>query len=148
MMLIEEPQVFMKFIYLLFVVMFFINLSCNAAVVQIKYPSNNIFLSLEQKIELHSDAQTLSQSAFDILQIAYQKTELGFYDILNIPPQTQMVSETEFKTYGWCFSVNNVVMTTQARETQIKDNDVIVWFYGFAHYRSGEWLNMCETDGL
>lgn len=88
----------------------------------------------------------VTQTALDQATIPYQSSEQGFYSINNISPTTNFISDTEFKTYGWCFTVNKVLVETQAIETNINDTDEIEWFYGYAHYRNGQWLGMCELD--
>jgi len=88
----------------------------------------------------------VTQTALDQATIPYQSSEQGFYSINNILPTTNFISDTEFKTYGWCFTVNKVLVETQAIETNINDTDEIEWFYGYAHYRNGQWLGMCELD--
>jgi len=89
---------------------------------------------------------SLTKAALDQASLPYESSEQGFYSINNLAPQTSFISDTEFKTYGWCFTVNKVLAQTQANETYLNDTDAVEWFYGYAHYRNGEWLGMCELD--
>jgi len=117
-----------------------------AAIVQIYDHKKNVLFTVNEMINNDTNVQSLSLNAFEQGQLAYTKTDHGFYSILNIEPETQFISESEFKTYGWCFKVNNILVDTQAIDTQVHNEDTVSWFYGYAHYKNGEWTGMCLDD--
>jgi hypothetical protein len=52
------------------------------------------------------------------------------------------------KAYGWCFRLNGEVPELMANEvTDLRENDVIEWYYAYAHYRGGQWIAQCRPLG-
>lgn len=85
----------------------------------------------------------ITKSYFDANGITYKGDVGGFYSILNSATGMdafEVVSDTELRAYGWCFSVNGAVATVSASEVKpSSQNDVIEWFYGFVTQKDGVW---------
>lgn len=132
---------------LVFLIILVIQSISSAATLRIFDQHKNEILVTSEKLSTPSiSVYSLTKAALDQASLTYESSDQGFYSINNIRPQTHFISDTEFKTYGWCFSVNKVLVQSQANETNLTDTDEVEWFYGYAHYRNGEWLEMCELD--
>lgn len=56
----------------------------------------------------------------------------------------EVISNTEMRAYGWCFHLNGKEPGDMPDKVEVKsDADVILWFFGYAHYRAGTWIEMC-----
>lgn len=61
----------------------------------------------------------------------------------------EILSDREMRAYGWCFSVNGVEPGVFADEVILaRDDDVVRWYFGSAHYLDGRWLTMCDPSHL
>ena len=56
----------------------------------------------------------------------------------------EVISNSEMKAYGWCFSINGVIPESYPNMIYPDSNDNVIWFYGFAHYLEGEWIAQCK----
>jgi hypothetical protein len=92
----------------------------------------------------------LTIKMLDDYQVPYQGTEQGFNSILNSPTGLDamvIISDSEMKTYGWCFEINGEIPEVYPNEVFINSiSDNVLWFWGFAHYKNGEWIVQCAKD--
>ncbi len=57
----------------------------------------------------------------------------------------EVISDTEMRAYGWCYEVDGKIAEVFADKYKLNDSiKKITWFYGFAHYKNGEWISQCE----
>lgn len=70
----------------------------------------------------------------------------GLSSILGTPTaDVEKVSSNEFYAYGWCYELNRVQPALQPGQVRIqRDSDLVYWFYGYAHFKNGQWLTVCE----
>lgn len=82
---------------------------------------------------------------FDNNKVPYIGAAEGFNSILHTPvglESLELVSKTEMRAYGWCYSVNGNVPTEMPHEVFFKSpSDVLIWFYAYNTYRNGEWMD-------
>ena len=79
-------------------------------------------------------------------RIPFQGNERGMNSILNSPlglDALEVLSDTQMRSYGWCFKVNGKVPEDFASEIYLKDGDHIEWFFSYAWYDKG-WISMCN----
>lgn len=89
----------------------------------------------------------LSVSVFDKVAIPYEGGSYGMKKIFHLDNEIQIISDDEMKAYGWCFSINGTTPETMADQTIINEQEAeIVWYYGYAHYKKGEWIGQCLTN--
>lgn len=74
----------------------------------------------------------------------FRADEESVVSINQLENDIELVSNTEIKAWGWCFSVNGQVPDVMGDQVHLKANsDVLRWFYGYAHYLNGEWVAQC-----
>ena len=102
----------------------------------------------EYKSELSVGGETI-----DFLQskgIPYEGSILGLGRVFNSPnglDSMEVISDTEMMAYGWCFEIDGLVPEVYANEVAITpETQKVVWFYGYAHYVSGQWISQCEKS--
>ncbi len=110
----------------------------------VEHPDKGIIV--DEQISLNA-ASTVGQVTLDVLTakaIAFDGSELGFSSIDGLEQRLDILSKTEMKAYGWCYSVDGEVVETLAHQTQLDDSSQLRWFYAFAHYQAGVWVSQCE----
>lgn len=61
----------------------------------------------------------------------------------------EVISDSEMRAYGWCFHVNGVEPDVYPDQILIQnENDLIEWFFGFAHYKGGAWISTCNPTSV
>lgn len=89
-----------------------------------------------------------SITVFDLLEIDYVGSSSGVNSLMGTPTgmeALEVLSDTEMRSYGWCYQVNGFEPAALAGEYYFSSqNDHLTWMYGFAHYKDGEWLSYCE----
>ena len=83
------------------------------------------------------------------LEIPFEGAEQGISSIFNTPTgldAIEVISDTEMNAYGWCYSVNGFEPGTYPNEFSIKQQDSILWWYGFAKYKGGKWITQCTPS--
>lgn len=98
------------------------------------------------------DFSPMSLGAFtleglDALGLSYQGNERGLNSIEGSVigmDALEVLSDTEMRAYGWCFSINGEVPEIYADEIPLTSSaDHVVWFFAFAHYQGGDWVAQC-----
>ena len=84
----------------------------------------------------------LNQSAID-----YEGSEAGIASIQGLGSQLEVVSTTQMKAWGWCFSVDGAILDVMPDKAPLPpDAHEIKWFYAYALYDSGTWAGYCIQD--
>lgn len=76
-------------------------------------------------------------------------SEAGITSINHTPTglaAIEVISDTEMMMYGWCYAINGYSPELMPNEVEIKENDTIKWWFGFAHYLNGEWITQCTPS--
>lgn len=91
----------------------------------------------------------LSIKVLDLYEVDYQGNERGINTAFQTPfgdESLVVLSDTEMKAYGWCFSINGQVPEVYADQIILENGDKISWYYAFAHYKNGEWIAQCSPS--
>jgi hypothetical protein len=89
----------------------------------------------------------LTVNILDVGQIPYVGNSSGILKIFQLEQDVVVVSDTEMKAYGWCFSIDGLTPETMADQTEITDlNSKIIWCWAYAHYENGQWTGQCVKD--
>lgn len=83
------------------------------------------------------------------LKIPFQGSFRGMNTILNTPlglDALEVISDTEMNAYGWCYSVNGFEPGEFSDQVTITQEDDIIWWYGFAKYKDGNWITQCTPS--
>jgi len=101
--------------------------------------------SLDVKTPTH--VGHISVLSFDQWKIPYEGGTYGMRKIFDLENLMEVVSDTELKAYGWCFSIDDITPETMADQSPVIDSDsVIEWYYAYAHYKNGAWIGQCVRD--
>ena len=79
--------------------------------------------------------------------IPYIGSARGFNSILQTPVgerAVEIISDSETRTYGWCYEVNGRVPDELASQFLLRGPEHIRWFYGVATSKDGAWVSFCE----
>lgn len=119
-----------------------------AIAIQFVGPCSDVPL-LETQLKRHfknvgvATVETLNDS-----QIPYQGNEQGLNSAFGTPTglgAIEVISDTEMRSYGWCFKVNDKIPENYANQIPLSSGvNKIEWYFGFAHYLNGEWVSQCE----
>lgn len=99
------------------------------------------------KTQVPTDVGDASILAFEYRHIPYQGSAQGISQIFGIGSELEVISDTEMKAYGWCFSVDGVTPELMPDKVLIENsNSVIEWYYAYAHFQHGTWVGQCVRD--
>jgi len=86
-------------------------------------------------------------SVLDGAMIPYVGSDGGISSIRNTvsgDAALEVVSDTEMRAYGWCFSLNGIEPNEMPDQVFVSsEQDVIRWYFGYAHYHDGAWVSYC-----
>ncbi len=72
----------------------------------------------------------------------------GMNSILNTPlgmDAIEVVSDTEMRVYGWCYSVNGKDPLQMPHEIKFqKQTDELIWYYAYSTNAKGQWADYCS----
>ncbi|AYF44014.1 hypothetical protein BALOs_1004 [Halobacteriovorax sp. BALOs_7] len=103
----------------------------------------------ETQMQLDNGA-TVGSATIKLLntyQIPHKGTQRGMNSIFDTPTgidAMEVLSDTQMNAHGWCYSVNGLSPEVYPNEVELKDNDHVMWWFGYAHYDSGKWITQCE----
>ena len=91
---------------------------------------------------------SMSESVLEREASDFIGSELGVNTMYGTPignEALEIISRSQMRSYGWCYSVNGLSPEVYPSEFPLDDSvRSIVWYFGFAYYDSGVWLSQCE----
>jgi hypothetical protein len=105
---------------------------------------------LETKARFNTGDQVgkLTIDTLENFEVPYQGTEQGLNAAFGTPTgldAMEVISDSEMRSYGWCFNVDGKVTETYPSETYLAEGTKnVTWFFAYAHYKNGEWISQCE----
>ena len=94
-----------------------------------------------------SSVGSVTLEALTNLGVPFQGSEHGIHSIRNTvtgDDALEVISDREMRAYGWCYRLNGVEPDLFPDQVFVQsDADVIDWFFGFAHYKDGNWVTYC-----
>lgn len=94
----------------------------------------------------------LTITALDREGVPYVGSAGGIASIRNTVSGDQAIgvlSDTEMRAYGWCFSLNGEEPDLMPDDVIVADeHDEIRWYFGFAQYRDGAWISYCTRTSV
>ena len=125
-------------------VLFALSLPAHAVTVEVLGQRGEQLLKQNLDATLPTNAGEVTIAIFDQYKVPYVGSTAGIAEIYNLKQEIRFVSDTEMKAYGWCFSIDGVVVDTMPDQTLVSTNDsVIQWYYAYAHYKDGQWIGQC-----
>ncbi len=141
---IIDEGVIMKMLLLLSL---FITTQVYSVTIEIKGQKQQILFQMQTHANLPSNLGKITVDIFDQQQIKYQGSVGGIVAMYELGNDIEVVSDTEMKAYGWCFSIDGEVPETMSDETPVLNQDsAIVWYYAYAHYKDGAWIRQCAPS--
>lgn len=134
------------------VALFLLSLNSFAGTITFQDPCSKIPLFEHQVDSMagltvgHLTVETLEE-----FSIPYVGAERGMNSIFDTPvgmDALDIISKSEMFAYGWCYSVNGFEPNVYPDETFLEAGDRVLWWYGYAHYKGGEWISQCVPSHL
>lgn len=131
-------------IHLIFIAIIFCSLLTYAITVEVLGEKGEQLFNQKIGLLLPSHVGETTIAIFDQYNVPYVGSDSGIVELYNLKQEIKVVSDTEMKAFGWCFSINGVVVETMPDETEVVSaNSIIQWFYAYAHYKDGQWIGQC-----
>jgi len=108
--------------------------------------SKTPLLKKEIQVSKIQTAGDFTVSVFEEFNIPYDGSTNHISSIFNSASgldAMEVLSDTEMRSHGWCFSINGKLADVYPHEIEISDSDTVHWFYGYAYYNAGVWTGMC-----
>lgn len=118
--------------------------------IEIVNPCVNV-ASIYEEVDVFAPASVADtvKFFFPAFEIPYQSTDTSMIHIFHTPvgkEAIEWINEDNYRVYGWCYEVDGVIPDVTMDQHYIDPitTEKIRWFYGFAEYKNGKWLNYCE----
>tara|TARA_Y100000817_G_C16743170_1_gene493417 strand:- start:129 stop:581 length:453 start_codon:yes stop_codon:yes gene_type:complete len=96
-----------------------------------------------------SNVGRVTVDLFERHSVPFVGTERGIARVFDSPTgdeALEVLNDSEMLAYGWCYSVNGIEPGVYADEYPVSSEDQITWWYGYAHYKEGEWIEQCAPS--
>lgn len=130
--------------------LFIVLVSLNAYALTFKVIGKNseVLFSSTTEVSLPQTVGQISIENFNKNQIPFVGDIDGIINIYGIESELDLISDTDMKAYGWCYSINGIVPEDFVHKVNVTAQETeLVWFYGYAYYKSGEWVSQCVPHG-
>lgn len=132
------------------IVLFFLSLSTYAGSISFIGPCDkNPIAQYPLTLKTTSNVSSVTIETLEKNNIPYIGSKLGLNSIFDSPVDKEAIEflgPNELLAYGWCYSVNDFEPNTYPHEFSVSANDDILWWYGYAHYKNGQWLTQCTPS--
>ena len=132
------------------IIILFLSLTSQAGTLNIIGPCDKSpVISHEFSLESEVSVGKLSVDSFESLNVPYIGSELGMNSIINTPTgmdAMEIISDSEMMAYGWCYSVNGFEPGEYPNKVYVKNDDSVIWWFGYAHYKDGQWITQCTPS--
>lgn len=98
----------------------------------------------------HENFKNVGEITLEVLNlqnIKFKGNLFGISSMLKTPTgmeAIEVISNTEMKSYGWCYYVDGHGPDVLMNEYPIDENTKTVrWVFGYAHYKGGQWRTYC-----
>ena len=133
-----------------FISLLFIAISAHAGTISFIGPcEKNPLFSIEYQ---HQKNQSIGHLTIETLKkhnISFNGTEQQISSIFNTPVSSdaiEIISDTEMLAYGWCYSINGLEPNVYPDQIILEENDVVLWWFGYAHYKNEQWITQCAPS--
>ncbi len=112
--------------------------------VEVTGEQGELLFTEDVDVKMPANVGEISVDVFEEFGVSYEGSVEGIIELFDVPQKSEIVSTSELKAYGWCFSIDGLIPETLTHETTVQNkNAKIKWFYGYAHYLAGEWIDQC-----
>lgn len=118
--------------------------SVQAVTLKVIGKNGEVLFSGESESSLPKTVGQVSVDFFKQNQIPFVGDIDGIVSIHGLGSELDVISDTDMKAYGWCYSVNGTVPEDFVHKVNILDQKTeLIWFYAYAYYKAGEWISQC-----
>lgn len=123
--------------------------SVSSFAVELKFigPCQKEFIMRTMVTEEYANVGELTIGTLKKFGIPHAGTAEGLASAFETPvgqEAVEVISENEKRYYGWCFVVDGIAPEVYPHEERITlETKSIVWTFGFAHFKNGQWLTQC-----
>jgi hypothetical protein len=132
----------------IFIALFVFSLSAYATELKFIGACDEDFVMRTEVNESFQNVGVLTIQTLKKFGIPFLGNEHGLNTVFNSPiglDALEIISDTEMRSYGWCFEVNGIIPELFPSEIPLTSEiQSITWFYGYAHYLDGVWKSQCE----
>jgi hypothetical protein len=133
-----------------FTLLLFILISFSASALEVSFTgpcSERPLLTEVIKFAPGLNAGEVSLHVLDRNRIPYKGTTAGLNQVFDTAiglDAMETISDNEMLAYGWCFEIDGEVPEVFPDRIIVKRTmKSIKWFYGYAHFKDGEWIAQC-----
>ncbi len=127
--------------------MLFTTLSAEAHIISVVGPCDSKPLIEKEMVASATNVGDLTVKFLTKHKVPFEGNERGLHSVYGTPvgnEALEILSDTEMRAYGWCYLVNKVGPDVFPHEYPLSlESKKIEWFFGFAHYKNGEWITYC-----
>lgn len=88
----------------------------------------------------------LTVATLNKFNIPFKGYPEGMAEVFGLGNYIEKISPNEFRTYGWCYKVDDSIPEVFPYEAYLSpETKAVTWFYAYSHYKNGTWLSQC-TD--
>ena len=121
--------------------------SVQAVTVKVIGKNGEVLFSGTNESSLPKTVGQVSVEFFEQNQIPFVGDIDGIVSIYGLSSDLDIISDTDMKAYGWCYSVNDIVPEDFVHKINITEQTTeLIWFYAYAYYKAGEWIAQCVTQ--
>lgn len=119
-----------------------------AVVFQVEEPCSGHIVRSQIVPNYRGDLGSLTIEQLELWGVDFIGNEVGIHTILGTPvgdEALEIINNLEMRSYGWCYAVDGKIPEVLPPYFEITANTKkVTWFFGFAHYKAGEWVSQCE----
>ncbi len=127
----------------------FLLISFSAQAVELSFigPCSDEFIMKTVVTEEYTNVGELTVGTLTKWNIPFQGTSEGLASVFEVGNLMENVSSTEMRAHGWCYSVDGEAPEVYANEIPVTpETKSIVWHYGFARFKDGQWVTQCTPS--
>ena len=136
----------MRLITFALVVLF--SFTSNALTFKVIGKDNEVLFQTETETTVPQTVGQISVELFNQNKIPFVGDIDGIVSVYEMGSYLDLISDTDMKAYGWCYSVNGVVPEDFVHKVNISAQETeLIWFYAYAYYKAGDWIAQCVPHG-
>lgn len=121
--------------------------SANAVELKFIGPCSDEFIMKTEVTEEFANIGELTVATLSKWSIPFKGDASGLASAFEYGNYMENVSATEIRAHGWCYSVDGEAPEVYPNEVVITpETKSIVWHYGFALFKDGQWITQCTPS--
>jgi hypothetical protein len=105
-------------------------------------------IQFEVEFESLSSVGAITKILFEEYHIPHLGTSQGMNSIFHSPTGSDavdVIGRNHMRAYGWCYKVDGFEPSEYPDKYPVsKETKEILWFFGYATYKDGQWITQCK----